>query len=61
VSDVHPQVIIGGMSELDLEIVVHRLTRQLNDKASIGKPQVAYKEALTRPTDGEMKATGICS
>jgi elongation factor G len=49
------QVIIAGMGELHLEIIVDRLKREFNVDASVGKPQVAYKETLTRPADGEMK------
>jgi elongation factor G len=47
------QVIIRGMGELHLEIIVDRLKREFNVEASVGKPQVAYKETLTRPADGE--------
>jgi elongation factor G len=49
------QVIIRGMGELHLEIIVDRLKREFNVEATVGKPQVAYKETLTRPADGEMK------
>jgi elongation factor G len=49
------QVVIRGMGELHLEIIVDRLKREFNVEASVGKPQVAYKETLTRPADGEMK------
>src|ERR1700759_5083604 len=49
------QVIIAGMGELHLEIIVDRLKREFSVEASVGKPQVAYKETLTRPADGEMK------
>jgi elongation factor G len=49
------QVIIRGMGELHLEIIVDRLKREFGVEASVGKPQVAYKETLTRPADGEMK------
>jgi len=49
------QVVIRGMGELHLEIIVDRLNREFNVDASVGKPQVAYKETLTRPADGEMK------
>ncbi len=49
------QVIIRGMGELHLEIIVDRLRREFSVEASVGKPQVAYKETLTRPADGEMK------
>ncbi|MBM3776770.1 MAG: elongation factor G [Acidimicrobiia bacterium] len=49
------QVVIAGMGELHLEIIVDRLKREFGVDASVGKPQVAYKETLTRPADGEMK------
>src|SRR6188508_19038 len=49
------QVIIAGMGELHLEIIVDRLKREVAVEAMVGKPQVAYKETLTRPADGEMK------
>src|SRR5262249_20669046 len=44
---------IAGMGELHLEIIVDRLKREFSVEASVGKPQVAYKETLTRPVDGE--------
>ena len=49
------QTLISGMGELHLEIIVDRLKREFNVEAMVGKPQVAYKETLTRPADGEMK------
>jgi elongation factor G len=49
------QVVIAGMGELHLEIIVDRLKREFGIEASVGKPQVAYKETLTRPSEGEMK------
>jgi elongation factor G len=49
------QVVIAGMGELHLEIIVDRLFREFNVAASVGKPQVAYKETLTRPAEGEMR------
>jgi elongation factor G len=55
------QTVISGMGELHLEIIVDRLKREFNVEASVGKPQVAYKETLTRPADGEgryIKQTG---
>src|SRR5205809_2880227 len=55
------QVIIAGMGELHLETIVDRLKREFNDAASVGRPQVAYKETLTRPAEGEgryIKQTG---
>src|SRR5437899_3214988 len=47
------QTVIAGMSELHLEIIVDRLKREFGVEASVGKPQVAYKETLTRSADGE--------
>src|SRR6476469_692871 len=49
------EVVISGVGELHLEIIVDRLKREFNVEASVGRPQVAYKETLTRPADGEMK------
>jgi elongation factor G len=47
------QVVIAGMGELHLEIIVDRLKREFNVEATVGRPQVAYKETLTVPADGE--------
>ncbi len=47
------QVVIAGMGELHLEIIVDRLKREFGVEASVGKPQVAYKETLTRPAEGD--------
>jgi len=47
------QTIIRGMGELHLEILVDRLKREFNVEASVGKPQVAYKETLTKQAEGE--------
>ncbi len=41
------QTIISGMGELHLEIIVDRLKREFNVECNQGKPQVAYKEAIT--------------
>jgi elongation factor G len=49
------EVVIAGMGELHLEIIVDRLKREFSVEATVGRPQVAYKETLTRPADGEMK------
>src|SRR5687767_13286046 len=46
------QTIISGMGELHLEIIVDRLKREFGVEASVGKPQVAYKETLTAPAEG---------
>ncbi len=42
------QTIIRGMGELHLEIIVDRMVREFNVAANVGKPQVAYREAITR-------------
>jgi elongation factor G len=42
------QTLISGMGELHLEIIVDRLTREFGVEASIGKPQVAYKETIRK-------------
>ena len=47
------QVIISGMGELHLEIIVDRLKREFGVEASVGRPQVAYKETLTQPAQAE--------
>jgi elongation factor G len=55
------QVVIAGMGELHLEIIVDRLKREFNVEATVGKPQVAYKETVTRPAEGDgryIKQTG---
>ena len=44
---------IFGVGELQLQIVVDRLTREFNVEAAVGQPQVAYKETLTREADGD--------
>jgi elongation factor G len=46
------QNIIAGMGELHLEIIVDRLTREFNVDANVGKPQVAYREAIRKPAHG---------
>jgi elongation factor G len=49
------QMIISGMGELHLEILQHKLTRDMGIDVRIGKPRVAYKEAITKVTEGEGK------
>ena len=50
------QTIISGMGELHLEILIDRLLREFKVKANIGKPMVAYREAITKGvTDVETK------
>jgi elongation factor G len=55
------QVIISGMGELHLEVILDRLYREFKIEANHGKPQVAYKETITRAlkTEGRyVKQTG---
>jgi elongation factor G len=47
------QTIISGMGELHLEIIVDRLMREFKVEANIGRPQVAYREAIRQPARGE--------
>jgi elongation factor G len=45
------QTIISGMGELHLEIIVDRLKREFNVDANVGRPQVAYRETISRPAE----------
>ena len=45
------QTIISGMGELHLEIIIDRMKREFNLETNIGRPQVAYKETITRKVD----------
>ncbi len=47
------QTIISGMGELHLEIIVDRLQREFKVEANVGKPQVAYRETITKPVEAE--------
>ncbi len=49
------QTIIRGMGELHLEIIVDRMVREFNVGANVGKPQVAYREAITKKSEAEGK------
>ena len=55
---VHPetgQTLISGMGELHLEVIIDRMTREFKVEANTGKPQVAYKESISRPYTAEAK------
>jgi elongation factor G len=45
------QTLISGMGELHLEIIVDRLKREFNVDANVGRPQVAYRETITKPAE----------
>lgn len=49
------QTIISGMGELHLEIIIDRLLREFKVGANVGKPQVAYRETITKTVDVEGK------
>ncbi|MCX7991880.1 MAG: elongation factor G [Proteobacteria bacterium] len=49
------QTIISGMGELHLEIIIDRLMREFKVEANVGKPQVAYKETITKKAKAEGK------
>jgi len=49
------QTVISGMGELHLEIIVDRLLREHKVEADVGKPQVAYKEAIQKSVETEGK------
>ncbi len=49
------QTIISGMGELHLEIIIDRLLREFKVGANVGKPQVSYKETITKTVEAEGK------
>jgi elongation factor G len=49
------QTIISGMGELHLEVIVDRLRREFSVEASVGNPQVAYRETIRKPVEQEAK------
>lgn len=49
------QTIISGMGELHLEIIVDRMFREFNVAANVGKPQVAYRETISKKVEQEGK------
>ena len=46
------QQVLAGMGELHLEVVIERMRREFNVAAAVGAPNVAYREAVTRPAEG---------
>jgi elongation factor G len=49
------QTLISGMGELHLEIIVDRLTREFSVNANVGKPQVAYRETISKSAKADVK------
>ena len=47
------QTLISGMGELHLEVIVDRMLREFRVDANVGRPQVAYRETITRPAKAE--------
>ena len=52
------QTLIAGMGELHLEIIVDRLLREFKVDANVGRPQVAYRETISKPAEkaGQVRA-----
>ncbi|MBI2476633.1 elongation factor G, partial [Candidatus Uhrbacteria bacterium] len=49
------QTLIAGMGELHLEIIVDRMKREFSVEVNVGKPQVSYRETITKSAEGEGK------
>ncbi len=49
------QTIIAGMGELHLDVIVDRMFREFKVEANVGRPQVAYRETITRPAQAQGK------
>ncbi len=49
------QTILSGMGELHLDIIRDRMKREFKVEATSGKPQIAYRETVTKPAEGEGK------
>jgi elongation factor G len=55
VDDETAQTIISGMGELHLEVLIDRMKREFNVQANVGRPQVAYKETITKTAEVETR------
>ena len=55
VDDETGQTLISGMGELHLEILIDRMKREFKVEANVGKPQVAYRETITKTVNSEGK------
>ncbi len=53
------QLVISGMGELHLDVLVTRLTKEMNIKARIGNPQVTYRESVTQESKGSEKFSKV--
>ena len=49
------QTIIAGMGELHLDIIMDRMRREFNVETNAGAPQIAYRETITKSSEGEGK------
>ncbi|MFN2164920.1 MAG: elongation factor G, partial [Anaerolineae bacterium] len=47
------QTLIKGMGELHLEVLIDRMLREFRVRANVGRPQVAYRETISRPVSSE--------
>jgi elongation factor G len=49
------QTLIQGMGELHLEVLIDRMLREFGVRANVGRPQVSYRETITRPVEHEAR------
>ena len=47
------QIVLSGMGELHLEVIIHRIKREFSLEVNQGKPQVVYRETITKPVQHE--------
>jgi elongation factor G len=55
IDSVTGEALVAGMGELHLEIIADRLRHEYGVEADVGRPEVVFREALTRPADGEAR------